>query len=126
VFSVRTNTHPIFHIDWLMLMAAGAVTALGLLMIYSSTRTRLELNSTSTLYYVERQGLALGIGIVLALIASVVDYRKLQELWPLLYGATLPLLFVVALRRSRPRQHDRVVQRGAVAVPARRRSPSSR
>jgi len=26
VFSVRTNTHPIFHIDWLMLMAAGAVT----------------------------------------------------------------------------------------------------
>ncbi len=95
VFATRADPHPIFHIDWLMLMAAGAVTALGLLMIYSSTRTHLALNSTSTMYYVERQGIALGIGLVLALLATVIDYRKLQELWPLLYGATLPLLFVV-------------------------------
>ena len=67
VFAVRTDPNPIFHIDWLMLMAAGAVTTLGLVMIYSTTKTSLELSHLSTLHDVERQALALGIGLVGAL-----------------------------------------------------------
>jgi len=94
-------------------------------MIYSSTRTRLELNSTSTLYYVERQGLALGIGIVLALIASVVDYRKLQELWPLLYGATLRCCSWCASSVTTAATRPRGSTWGRCSS-SRRRSPSSR
>jgi rod shape determining protein RodA len=95
VFSVRTDPNPVFHIDWLLLMAAGAISGLGLLMIYSATRTRLQLHGTVTTYYVTRQGIALAIALVAALVASLVDYRKLKELWPLLYGLTLPLLLAV-------------------------------
>jgi rod shape determining protein RodA len=95
VFAARTDPNPIFHIDWLLLGAGAAISSLGLLMIYSATRTRMQLEGLSRVYYVERQGIALAIGLVLGFVATVVDYRKLKELWPLLYGATLPLLLAV-------------------------------
>ena len=83
------------HVDYLLIATPLAITALGMLMIYSSTRTRLSLAHVNRFYYVQRQGLALAIGLVAMLVAMLVDYRKLRDLFPLLYLATLPLLLAV-------------------------------
>ena len=83
------------HVDYLLVALPLAITALGMVMIYSSTRTRLTLEHVNRFYYVQRQGLALIIGVVAMLVAMFVDYRKLRDLFPLLYLATLPLLLAV-------------------------------
>jgi rod shape determining protein RodA len=72
-----------------------AITALGITMIYSSTRTRLTLEHVNRFYYVERQCIALVIGLVGMFIAMAIDYRKLRDIYPLFYLATLPLLLAV-------------------------------
>jgi rod shape determining protein RodA len=86
---------PLRHVDYLLLATPLAITALGMLMIYSSTRSRLTLEHINRFYYVERQGLALAIGLVAMFVAMLVDYRKLRDLFPLLYLAMLPLLLAV-------------------------------
>ena len=83
-------------------MLPFVISALGLLMIYSSTRSRLERNGVDPLYFVQRQALAIGLGVVAMVIMIAVDYRKLRDLWALVYLAVLPLLIgVLALGASR-------------------------
>jgi rod shape determining protein RodA len=86
---------PLRHVDYVLLATPLAITALGILMIYSSTRSRLTLEHVNRFYYVERQGLALAIGLVAMFAAMFIDYRKLRDLFPLLYLATIPLLLAV-------------------------------
>jgi rod shape determining protein RodA len=83
------------HVDYLLIATPIAISALGILMIYSSTRSRLTLEHINRFYYVERQGLALGIGLVAMVVAMSIDYRKLRDLYPVLYLAVLPLLLAV-------------------------------
>lgn len=90
------------HVDLVLVMLPFAISALGLLMIYSSTRGRLGRAGVSELYYVQRQGLAIVIGVVAMAVAMAIDYRKLRDLWALVYVAILPLLLgVLALGASR-------------------------
>jgi rod shape determining protein RodA len=83
------------HVDYVLLAVPLLITALGLLMIFSSTRTRLAAQHINRFYYVERQCLALGIGLVAMLVVMAIDYRKLRDLFPLLYLVTLPILLAV-------------------------------
>lgn len=91
------HASPLLRIDWLMWFAAGATTGLGLVMIHSATRNRARLTGRAIdpLYFVQRQGIAVVIGVVLAVIATAIDYRRLRDLWPLFYGLSLPLLLAV-------------------------------
>jgi rod shape determining protein RodA len=88
-------TNPLRHVDLLLIATPLAITALGILMIYSSTRSRLARENISRFYYVERQGLALVIGVVAMVVVMSIDYRRLRDLYPLLYIGTLPLLLAV-------------------------------
>lgn len=83
------------HVDLLLLALPLAISALGLLMIYESSRNRLLLNGQSQLYYVERQGIAIVLGLVGMLIVLAIDYRRIRDLWALFYLAFLPLLLAV-------------------------------
>ncbi len=87
---------PLARIDWLLVLAAFGISVLGLLMVYSSTHKHLFPNGhVIGTYYVKRQVLALGVGLVAATIMFLFDYRRLRELWPIFYGITLlPLLAV--------------------------------
>jgi rod shape determining protein RodA len=91
----QTATRTLRHVDWLLIVTPLAITGLGMLMIYSSTRTRLSAEHIDRFYYVERQGIALAIGLVGMFVAMFIDYRKLRDLFPLLYIATLPVLLAV-------------------------------
>lgn len=85
------------HVDVVLLMLPLAISGLGLLMIYSSTRSRLARTGVSELHYVQRQGLAIVLGLVAMVVMMAVDYRRLRDLWALVYVAILPLLLGVLL-----------------------------
>jgi rod shape determining protein RodA len=87
-----SETSPWRHADPVLLALPFAISGLGLLMIYSSSRTRLARQGLSQLYYVERQGLAIVLGIIAMGIVLAVDYRRVRDLWPLVYLAVIPLL----------------------------------
>jgi rod shape determining protein RodA len=84
-----TEALPIRHIDFALLAVPVLLSLIGLLMIYSSTRRRYGT------YFVERQGIAMVIGIIAMLVAIAFDYRKLRDLWALVYVAMMPLLLGV-------------------------------
>lgn len=88
---------PLRHVDWVLVALPMAISALGLLMVYSSTRTRLAGQGLSELYYVQRQGVAVAIGVIAMAVAMIIDYRKLRDMSPLLYIAVMPMLAGVLL-----------------------------
>jgi rod shape determining protein RodA len=93
---------PVRHLDYALLGLPLLLSALGMVMIYSSTRTRLAANGVSAYYYVERQGIAVAIGAVAMFVVMSLDYRKLRDLYPLVYVAIFPLLLgVLVLGRNK-------------------------
>ena len=91
----RSEISPWRHLDPLLLALPFAITALGLLMIYSSSKTRLKNQGLSQLYYVQRQSLAIIIGVLAMAVVLAIDYRRLRDMWVLVYAAALPMLIVV-------------------------------
>ncbi len=79
----------------LLLALPIAISGLGLLMIYDASRGRLGRLGLSPYYYVERQGLAIVIGLAAMAVVIAIDYRRIRELWALVYLAALPLLVAV-------------------------------
>src|SRR5690242_1054892 len=94
---MKDESSPWRHADWVLLALPFALSALGLLMIYSSSRTRLKSQGLSQLYYVERQGFAILLGVVAMVIVLAVDYRRLRELWLPIYIVALGVLMAVLL-----------------------------
>jgi rod shape determining protein RodA len=88
---------PFAHLDILVLLLPIVISGLGLLMIYDSSRRRLAAQGLSSFYYVERQGIAIVLGLIAMGIVMAVDYRRIRDAWPLVYLAVLPLLAGVLL-----------------------------
>ena len=80
------------ELDWVLLAACAAICALGLLMVYSSTR---RLVSSDPYYFVKRQGFALAIGALVVAAMIRIDYRKWRDFSLLAYLGTCALLFLV-------------------------------
>src|SRR5438045_1948711 len=95
------DSRMLMHVDVVLLALPLAISALGLLMIYDSSRNRLAADGLSKLYYVERQGLAIGLGLVAMLVVMFVDYRRIRDLWAVAYVLILPVLAgVIVLGRN--------------------------
>jgi rod shape determining protein RodA len=89
------------HLDLALLALPLALSGLGLLMIYDASRSETARGGLSRLYYVERQGVAVVIGIIAMSIVMAIDYRRIRDAWPLIYLSMLPLLAgVVVLGRN--------------------------
>jgi rod shape determining protein RodA len=84
----------LLEIDYFLLLAAMVLSVFGILFIYSSAIT-----STGVLVSQEyiRQILWAAAGLVIALILSMVNYRRLRELTVYLYLGTLALLVYTCL-----------------------------
>ncbi len=91
----RFLSSPIRHLDPLLFGSAALLAALGTLMIYASTRHRLELQHIDPLYFVKRQVIAIVVGVVVMVGLMLIDYRRLRELSLIGYGATVFMLLVV-------------------------------
>jgi rod shape determining protein RodA len=91
----RFDVSRLRDLDLWLVGATLAITALGVLMIYSSTRERLRLAGVDELYFVKRQGLAILVGLAVMALLVAVDYRKLRDFSVLAYVVTVFGLLVV-------------------------------
>jgi rod shape determining protein RodA len=78
--------------DWLLIAATAGIAALGLVMVYSTTR---HLVSSDPYYYLKRQIVAYVLGIVLFVAILAIDYRKWRDFSQLAFIGTCALLFLV-------------------------------
>jgi rod shape determining protein RodA len=78
--------------DWLLIGATIGIAALGLVMVYSTTR---HLVSSDPYYYLKRQGFAYALGAVVFVAILRIDYRKWRDFSLLAFIATCALLFFV-------------------------------
>ena len=95
--SARRSTDTFRHVDVVLLAAVAAITGLGLLMIYSSTRGRQSSAGLDPGYFLKRQALFVAVGIVVLVLVTLVDYQMLRDMAPAIYGlSVLALLLVVS------------------------------
>ncbi len=82
-------------LDPFLIGAVLMISALSLLMIYSSTHERLRSEGVDEFYFVKRQGAAIFLGLLVLALLLVIDYRKLRDFSAIAYVATIFLLLVV-------------------------------
>src|SRR4051794_38862699 len=82
--------------DPLLLAAVLALVALGLVMVYSSSAITAQDKLGDAFYFIKRQVLAAGLGLVAMAVAMKVGYRKLARLsYPLIIVAAICMALVV-------------------------------
>ena len=91
----RFDVSVLRDLDLWLVGATLAIAALGVLMIYSSTRERLRLEGVDELYFVKRQGAAILVGVALMALLIAVDYGRLRDFSVFAYVATVLTLLVV-------------------------------
>lgn len=79
------------HVDGLLAGSVLALAALGLVMVYSATRGPEPYNTA----LVMRQGFFVVLGVIAAAVAAVIDYRRILDWAPWIYGGSVFLLVAV-------------------------------
>jgi rod shape determining protein RodA len=80
------------RLDWLLLLAAGALVGYGLWAIGGITRFDVRGNPD---YFVTRQAVAAAVGVAGMLVAIVIPPSVYQRHWRLLYGGTIGVMVFV-------------------------------
>ena len=83
--------------DFVMIGIIAALTALGLLMILSTSGPRLEAEGSARATEMIRQSTFVVLGVVAFFVATILSDRQWRQLTPWVYGSTLVLLVVVLL-----------------------------
>jgi cell division protein FtsW len=78
-----------------LVLVTLALVAFGLVMVYSATSASAAIGNGDAGYYLRRQAVYAGIGLVLLLVASRFDFRRLRELAPAIVVVALVLCLVV-------------------------------
>jgi rod shape determining protein RodA len=80
------------HIDYLLLAATAGLVAYGVTVIYFATRHDVP---GASLYFVRQQLVALVLGVIAAVIVTVIDYEVYRRFQWILYGVAVFLLVTV-------------------------------
>jgi cell division protein FtsW len=89
-------------LEWQMLVLVTlALTAFGLIMVYSATSASAALGGANPAGYVERQATYALFGLVLLVVAARTDFRKLKAVAPPLVGTALFLCLAVLVVGTR-------------------------
>ena len=80
------------HFDFLLVGTVLAISAIGLVMIWSTTHHRVP---GDELYFVKRQAMFFAVGIVAMFAVIAIDYRRLRDQSMFAYFATIGLLLAV-------------------------------
>src|SRR5580658_7194199 len=83
------------HMDWLLVLVVAALSALGVLLVWSATQSSLIAAGQDPRTYLKKQLLWVVIGVVLMFVVSLADTRRLKAWTPFFYGATLLALLAV-------------------------------
>jgi cell division protein FtsW len=91
--SGRAKSH---SLEWqLLVLVPLALTAFGLVMVYSATSASAALGNGNPMGYLERQGTYAALGIALMIVAARSDFRKLRAFAPGLVVSALVLCVIV-------------------------------
>ncbi|HTZ44116.1 MAG TPA: FtsW/RodA/SpoVE family cell cycle protein [Jatrophihabitans sp.] len=103
--------------DWVLLAAALALSLIGALLVWSATRTRLELAGGNPQTYLAKHLLNTALGAVLLVLAARVDARLLRLIGPVLYLLSiLGLLAVFAIGSTINGAHAWIVLGGGFEI----------
>jgi rod shape determining protein RodA len=80
------------HLDYVLILATGGLIAYGITMIYFATRHDID---GAPFYYVRQQLIAVAVGLVLAVAASLIDYETYRRFQWCLYAAAVVLVVAV-------------------------------
>ena len=110
------------HLDWVLIGAVAIIAAVGLLMVFSTSR-----GANPPYYYAKtaKQLLYLVIGAVVGGICVAIDYRHFRDWAPFIYGASVALLFWCSRRSGRATRVHRVGSTSACSSSSRPSSPRS-
>jgi len=86
---------PIRHLDLTLVLCAFALTALGNIMVYSASRSRLRDELLPERFLLNRQVMFSALGVGIMILVAVFSYRRFRAWGPLAYVAGLTALFVV-------------------------------
>jgi len=83
------------HVDISLVLSVLTCASLGLIMIYSSTRTRLAEAGTDPAFYLKRQAVFVVVGLAVMAAMALVDYRIFQNRVPFIYAGMVVALLAV-------------------------------
>jgi rod shape determining protein RodA len=83
------------HLDLLLLVSTLIVSVIGVVMVYSATRTKLQLLGDDPHLYLKHQATYVVLGILVMVVFMLFDYHHFEELGLLAYGLVLFLLLAV-------------------------------
>jgi len=86
---------PIRHVDPLLVLSALFLSLIGVVMIYSATRARLDLQGADTRLFATKQLVNLAVGSIAMVVAAAFDYRYWRAYAVLVYAAACVLLVAV-------------------------------
>jgi rod shape determining protein RodA len=85
----------LWQADWVLVAGVVGLSAVGALLIWSSTYRRTVLTGGDQYEFLVRHALNFAIGLVLAVGAAVTDHRRVRILAPVLYAASVAGLVLV-------------------------------
>ena len=91
----RRDLPPWRKLDLTLLFAFIAIACIGVVMVYSATRGGVAVREGTTTYFLQRQGMFVAVGLVVAAITATVDYHRWLGFTPLMVGGTIFLLLAV-------------------------------
>jgi len=83
------------QMDWLLVVVVAALSAIGVLLVWSATQPSLLAAGDNPHTYMVKQALWAAIGLVLMFAVSFADSRQLRSWTPFVYGATILGLLAV-------------------------------
>jgi len=83
------------HMDWLLVLVVAALSALGVLLVWSATQPSLIAAGQDPRTYLKKQLLWVVIGLVLMFVISLADSRQLKAWTPFFYAASVLALLAV-------------------------------
>ena len=99
------------RLDWILLAAASALVGYGLWVVAGITRFDVPGDEG---YFVFRQAVAAGVGIVALVAATLIPIDVARRHWRVVYGATLSLMIVVFLVAEAIRGSKRWIDLGFI------------
>ncbi|MEW6154243.1 MAG: rod shape-determining protein RodA [Actinomycetota bacterium] len=83
------------HLDIVLLVSVLCLTAIGLLMIYSSTRSQQAAAGLDPQNFLKRQATFAAIGLVVMVVVMFIDYRAMRDVAPVIWVVIVVALLAV-------------------------------
>ncbi|NUR06342.1 MAG: rod shape-determining protein RodA [Nocardioidaceae bacterium] len=104
------------RLDWVLMLAAAGLLAIGTLLVWSATSARDDLTAGDPAAYLKKQLVNIAIGVVLGVLVAATDHRWVRILAPLVYVLSVVGLLLVLVMGSTINGSRSWIQIGGMSV----------